>query len=181
MKHTEIQTETTCITNISEKEIIFPPGELLINDGREYIKVFPSGNINYHSNFTQPLPSLVEAVYEPIDDENGVIKVSVLFFVDSEDDLNTIKVNQLFCISSLGECKLQFFIYCDEAQLKSLTKSSNKYRAYTVNFKTSNTNNFPEGTPKPVSLKDIKVVETFIWNIDPETSRGTETSVQTTD
>ncbi|WP_237276072.1 hypothetical protein [Tenacibaculum ovolyticum] len=162
------------ITN-SEKLIIQPPGEKIRTIGKE--NIIESGNIYFENNFNKPIPTLVEATYHEITENNlnPRIHIKGLFFVESEVPLESALVNQLFSISNFGQPKLQFFIYSSIDEAKSLKKSSGKYKAYTIDFYTDNITNFPKG----INLKDIKIAQTFSWNIDPETSRGTETIVKT--
>ncbi len=156
-------------TLTTEKLFIYPPGVLITE---KPVLVESSGHINFKNDSKIPLPSLVEAK------SNGTeIKIKGLFFVASDFDLREVYINQLFSISNYGCCKLQFFIYCDQETSLEIKSKVNleKYKAYTFEFKTSNAEAFPEG----IKLQNIKVVQTFIWDIDPETSRGTETTVKT--
>lgn len=163
-------------TSVNSPElIILPPGNEIAPPNEAQIEV--SGNIYFENRFNQPLPSLVEASFNEPKTE---ITVKVLFFVNSEEKLTSVAVRQLFSISNFGNCKLQFFLSCtDKEQAESLKLSSSgpNYKSYTVKFTTEST----EGFPKHISLSDIEIVQTFIWDIDPKTSRGTETTVQTTD
>ncbi|REH52598.1 hypothetical protein C7448_103333 [Tenacibaculum gallaicum] len=161
--------------NINSPElIIYPPGELILKVQEK--NILATGHITFENNFKQPLPSLVEAKFNAT---KTAINVKVLFFVDSQEKLSSVNVHQLFSISNFGNCKLQLFLSCSQEQAKILRDypSPNEYRAYTVNFTTNSTSDFPSH----ISLSDIKVIQAFIWNIDPKTSRGTETTVQTTD
>ncbi|MEE4000541.1 hypothetical protein V1T75_09325 [Tenacibaculum sp. FZY0031] len=161
--------------NLNSPElIIYPPGEVILEIKEE--NIVPAGNIIFENNFNQPLPSVVEATFNAT---KTSISIKVLFFIDSKAKLTCINVNQLFSISNFGHPKLQLFLSCNEEQARILSDKAtpNKYKAYTVEFSTNNTENFPER----ISLSDIKIIQTFIWNIDPKTSRGTETTVQTTD
>lgn len=156
-------------TQTTDESTIYPPGVLITE---KPVLVEPSGHINFKNDFKTPLPSLVEAKsYE------SKIKIKVLFFVASDFNLNEVYINQLFSISNFGYCKLQFFIYCDKDTCENIKKEAKEevYKAYSFEFETSNTEDFPEG----IKLQDIKIVQTFIWDIDPETSRGTETTVKT--
>lgn len=152
--------------------IIYPPGNVLNTD----INIKLSGNIVFETTSYKPLPSLVEAKWN---DKESALDIKALIFINSSKPLSNLNVSQLFSISNFGNCKLQFFIYCPEEDLIELNKNEtpNEYQAYTVEFSTNDTTSFPEG----ITLQDIQVVQTFLWNIDPGTSRGTETSVQTTD
>jgi len=158
------------------KNLIYPPGTNLPQNCIKKIK--PAGRITFENNFNQPLPSLVEATFNK---KNNIdcINIKALILVNSTFKLTSVNINQLFSISNFGNSKLQFFIYASEETAKELAKKREdcNYEAYTIEFSTHLETHFPEG----ISLKDIKVVQTFVWDIDPKTSRGTETTVQTTD
>jgi hypothetical protein len=167
----------------TKKDIINPPGTQLNTE----ITVTPIGYLDLGATFEQPLPTLPQAIRN---DNNSSITVSVIVLVNTTLELLTFKINQLFTISNNGERQLQFFIYCDEEQLISIGENlstNNTYKSFKVNFTTNNTTGFPIGPEKVVyperyisskiEIKDINLVETFLWDIDPKTSRGTVTSV----
>ncbi|CAL2092198.1 conserved hypothetical protein [Tenacibaculum sp. 190524A05c] len=164
-------------TAIDEK-IIFPPGITLShNEQPILIPVSKSGHFTFENNYADPLPSLIEAKFN-----NDHIHVKMLFFVDSNFQLegHNLVVNQLFSISNYGHPKLQFFLHTNDenicSELKNNPTTDGKYFAYTVKFKTDCTDGFPAN----INLEHIKIVQSFVWDIDPKTSRGTETTVQTT-
>ncbi|WP_299161852.1 hypothetical protein [uncultured Tenacibaculum sp.] len=156
------------------ENIIYPPGKLISS----VIKVKPSGNIFYEGLSKQqyPLPTLVEAKRN----QDGSINVKTLIFLNSTISLTSsmVNVSQLFSISDFGDCKLQFFIHStkDDIALIKEDKTEYNYLAYVIEFTTNDKTNFPKG----ISLENIKTVQTFLWDIDPKTSRGTETTVQDT-
>jgi hypothetical protein len=162
----------------TDQDLIFPPGiTLSYNEQPIKIPVTKSGHFVFENNFKDPLPSLLEAKLK-----DGYIEVKMLFFVDSNYKLTEhhLVVNQLFSISNYGKPKLQFFLHTNDenvcTELKKNATDDGTYYAYTVNFKTDAT----EGIPANIGLEDIKIVQSFVWDIDPKTSRGTETTVQTT-
>ncbi|MBJ6369271.1 hypothetical protein [Snuella sedimenti] len=140
-----------------------PPGNLIVETS-----VSPSGKISFsNKNDKTPLPPLIEAFI----DSNNKMQVNVIVFIDSSLPTPNFNAYQLYCISSSGTPKLQFFIDYD---LKE-TSASN-FNAYQITFEA-----LKEDLPLGVTLKDVKSVEAFSWNIDPVTSRGTVTIVQDTD
>ncbi|WP_299104210.1 hypothetical protein [uncultured Tenacibaculum sp.] len=165
-------------TSVNSPElIIFPPGKKIATLKKSESEIIESGHIQFENRFNQPLPTLVEAFFNK---SKSAITVKVLFFVNSKEDLTSVTVRQLFSISNFGNYKLQFFLSCkDEKQAVTLSDHSSgfHYKSYTAEFTTNSTKDFPEH----ISLSDIEIVQTFIWDIDPKTSRGTETTVQTTD
>ncbi|MDO5969863.1 hypothetical protein Q4Q35_08585 [Flavivirga aquimarina] len=137
-----------------------PPGNLI-----KETSVTLSGEIFFLNKSSKtPLPPLVESYIT----RNKEIQVDVIVFIDSLFSTPDFNVYQLYCINNSGEPKLQFFIDYD---LKETT--ANDFNAYQITFTVSK-----EGIPAGVKLKDIKTIEAFSWNIDPVTSRGTETTVQ---
>lgn len=160
----------------TDNSIIYPPGICLPTECIK--KINPAGKITFENNFNQPLPSLIEATFNKKENINS-INVKALVLVNSTFKLTTVNVNQLFSISNFGNCKLQFFIYTSKEIAMELAKKREvcNYEAYTIEFSTNHETSLPQG----ISLEDIKIVQTFVWDIDPKTSRGTETTVQTTD
>ncbi|WP_196888024.1 hypothetical protein [Aureivirga sp. CE67] len=155
----------------SDKKIIFPPGNNI-----ESIVPSTSGEISFQNNFKAPFPTVANASF---DEETNEMSISILFFINSTVENPEIKINQHFSIGTYGECNLQFFLYSNEDETKRIIDSKTEdgvYNAFTLNFKTSNTENFPEN----INLSDIKTIQTYLWNVDPRTSRGTVTIVETT-
>ena len=157
----------------SECNIIFPPGNLVPTtpEARHVGTIVLSETPN--------LPLVPHVKVTKIDNETLEIK-SIVFVNTTLDRTPDFLVNQLFSINSLGQCQLQFFIHCSEEQILEIMDDQNHddihYQAFSVVFRTSST----EGFPDKIKMSDIKFAQTFLWNIDPETSRGTETVVQTT-
>lgn len=162
------------MTNDNAIDVILPPGKKISSE----IKITPSGNIFYKglSKQQQPLPTLVNATRN----QDGSINIKTLIFLNSTISLtpHMVNVSQLFCISDYGDCKLQFFIHSTKDDMNRIKEDKTEYNylAYTIEFTTNEETNFPEG----IYLSDIKKVQTFLWDIDPTTSRGTETAVQDT-
>ncbi|CAM1371745.1 conserved hypothetical protein [Tenacibaculum litopenaei] len=162
---------------ITEKEYIFPPGVSLFT-AENALTPTVTGNLEFTSNYHKPLPPIVEAVYVK---KKKHLKVKILFFVASNSILPKVQVKQLFSISNYGAYKLQFFVYCSKHDRDNLVRTPGKYQAYAISFKTKHVHfDDPQGNT-PVLMKKIHVAQAFVWDIDPETSRGTETTVQTTD
>ncbi|KAB1158388.1 hypothetical protein F7018_09430 [Tenacibaculum aiptasiae] len=165
------------MTSTDTSSIVFPPGKVISPE----VTIQKSGSIYFENTFERPLPSLVEATQHrcgPI--SYGPINVKALIFVSSSTPLSAsaIKISQLFSVNSFGDYMLQFFIHTTVEDMLKINdnKTTNEYQAYTIKFSTNELVTFPEG----ISLDKIKVIQTFVWNIDPTTSRGTETTVQDT-
>lgn len=145
----------------SSKEVLNnPPGTLVkINS------VSLSGEISFlHKNTKTPLPPLVESFVT----RNNQIQIDAIVFIDASFPTPNFNVYQLYCISNSGDPKLQFFVDYDLKETYA-----NDFKAYQVTFEASN-----EGLPVGIKLADIETIEAFSWNVDPVTSRGTETTVQ---
>ena len=178
------------ITDSEKDGLTNPPGTPL----ETTVVVSEIGSINFGKTFEQPLPTLNQAIMTV--DGLKITAVVLVRTTLSAIDLKP-KINQQFTIGTYGENQLQFFIYCDEEQLKAIIDSNdeaavdNTYRVFEVEFTTTDQTGFPT-MPEEIKNKDIftgidvklehiKQVQTFLWNIDPKTSRGTVTTVQTTD
>ncbi len=180
----------------SSTDIIFPPGETIMN-GDKKLEITPtiSGYINFPVTKNPDgkilLPTLVEAEFP--DPSKTSINVKVLFFVASKaeiikkslsdtksDIIDKIMVKQLFCVNSYGLYTLQLYFYCNEITTLKIYDSQNNHKdpenfqAYSVEFSIDNTINLPEN----INIEDIRIIQSFIWDIDPKTSRGTETVVK---
>lgn len=160
----------------STDTIIFPPGKKLNLD----ITITHCGSITLGSTYSQPLPTLVDAVRS---EDNTRIKVTAIVFINTKETENedvilpVLIVNQLFTISNYGEPQLQFFIHCNKEELLKIGKNQiGMYQAFQVIFTTKDMTGFPDG----IEMKEVVSVQTFLWDIDPKTSRGTVTTVQPT-
>ncbi len=147
----------------ADTKLFVPPGVPV-----KEISFSPNGTITFADKrpYT-PLPPLVE-VHLTADKKH--IKVSTVFFIDAAETVspNSFSINQEFCISDSGESRLQFFISYDVKETKAV-----KFQGYQVSFKAVD-KNLPDG----VKFEDIKTIQTFLWDTDPVSSRGTVTNVQ---
>ena len=83
-----------------------------------------------------------------------------------------------FSYSSGGDYQLNFYITFDEAS--KVTSEVNSYTSFPFEISLSeNTVKSANGTSVP--LKSIKSIQAFLIDVDPETTRGTETTVQSGD
>ncbi len=114
-----------------------------------------------------PLPPLVEVYLS----HKQHIKVSTVFFIDAAIkglNADSFAIYQEFSISDSGTPQLQFFISYD-----AVATEAKDFQAYQISFKAVD-----ENLPPDVSFADIKTIQTFIWDTDPVSSRGTVTNVQ---
>ncbi|RZJ53121.1 MAG: hypothetical protein EOO44_09515 [Flavobacterium sp.] len=113
------------------------------------------------------LSPYVEAYYNA---KENKLTIDAIVYVDTE----TIKDNGILNYSVVqntyidldGHAQLQFFIVYDMPE-----ELSGDLSIYEITF---------EADPKLFigGLSKLKTIQTFLWDIDPETSRGTETTVQ---
>lgn len=149
--------------------IILPPGD----SHRNITDIKHSGDITIPHSFNET-PPLVPHVR--VTKKEGYIAVEAIIFIDSTIEHPKLKVSQLLSVNMDGKYQLQFFIHCSKHEIERLrgNRSRVSYKSFTIKFDTKDTTiNFPEG----VTLEHVKMAQTFLWNIDPETSRGTETIV----
>lgn len=102
------------------------------------------------SRSTEPLQPLVQAYYE-----NGVLEVSAVAFIDASQNIDSFSV---FYDSSQKNPNFYLTYTAPETE-------ASKFNGYQINF--------------TVEMRDKpEVIETFVWDEDPRTSRGTYTTVQ---
>lgn len=162
-------------TNTIE-EILLPPGKPLTTKD---IVATTNGQIIFDDKFYQLIPTLPQAERTIIETENN-ISVCVLFFLNTTLTSLNLKVNTLFTIGNNGKPQLQIFIYSSlEERMKIIqNKTAEKHHnAFTIDFNLTNMN-CQSVLPEGYTLKSIEKIETFLWDIDPKTSRGTVTTVQ---
>jgi hypothetical protein len=134
-----------------------PPGQPI---NRNLIKITNLNSqieFDYNSTSLKPLTPLVQVSFSP----EGNLQVSAVVFVASSETPNLSAVNQESVISDSGETQLDFFIIYDAPE-----QSYQNFNAYRVDF-------IIENPPA-----DLVQIETFLWDSDPVTSRGTVTPVE---
>lgn len=126
------------------------------------------GNVTFEeTKSVEILSPYVEAYYSA---NANTLTVNAIVYVDSAalNDNGTLKYSifQNTYIDLAGHAQLQFFIVYDmpEELLGNLS-------IYEIIFQADHTI-FIGG------LSNVESIQTFLWDIDPETSRGTETTVQ---
>lgn len=140
-------------------KIICPPGT---TQGVNILSItkLPSSSINFpQARPTTPFPPIVQAFFNK---ENSILEVSAVIFIDAnvilKPDENTENIINVY-YQAIDPTPNFFITY--NAELNA----SKKFKAYQVTF-SINMNSKPS---------DIK---TIVWDEDPETSRGTLTTVQ---
>lgn len=99
---------------------------------------------------TEPLPPLVQASYE-----NGTLEVSSVAFIDASQNIESITV-----------------YYDDSQKVPTFYLTYNAPETEASNFNGYQVNFTIELARQP------ELIETFVWDEDPRTSRGTYTTVQ---
>lgn len=162
-------------TLVSPDQKIYPPGECMkpesINRITKKLPVsFPENNSKI------PFSPIVQATLM----KDGTFQVRAVFLVarkpkkhkedeDHKEDELDFDIYQNWYIDLDGQRQLQFFIAYD-----ILDDPEPDFDVYETSFKAQP---YPYGEKTFASLTTI---QTFLWDIDPETSRGTETTVQHT-
>ncbi|PWH84369.1 hypothetical protein DIS18_07490 [Algibacter marinivivus] len=142
--------------SINTLEVTTPPGQA-IDPSNVSVKPLNSEiTFNFNSSSLKPLSPLVQVSYSP----EGDLQVSAVVFIASSETPSLSAVNQESVISDSGETQLDFFIIYDAPEV-----SYQNFSAYRVDF-------IIENPPA-----DLVQIETFLWDSDPVTSRGTVTPV----
>lgn len=142
---------------------ILPPGTCIV----PLTDIDPVGNVSFSDRKSlEILSPYVEAFYNAKD---NVLIMNAVVYVDVTTIKNGIfsyKVYQNSYIDIEGHAQLQFFISYNQPE-----KLSENFSIYEIVF---------NADPKlfPGGLSKIDSIQTFLWDSDPETSRGTETTVQ---
>ena len=154
-------TKTT-LTGSGPDDKIYPPGILL----PVQLDPNPVGKIKFPERTDRLLLSpLVEAYYNK---ERKELLVRAVVFVARKEEKNLdFRIYQNCYIDLESNPQLQFFIAYDLVETKETD-----FFIYEVSFIVDN---LPYGDD---ALSKIKKIQTFLWDIDPVASRGTETNVQ---
>lgn len=141
-------------TNVS---LVAPPGEP-IDQSNIRIQKLDDTQISFAFNSTsvKPFSPLVQVGYA----KNGNLQVSAVVFVASAENPDFSGVNYQSVISDSGEPQLDFFLIYDAPE-----KSYQSFDAYRVDF-------IMENPPE-----NLDQVQTFLWDEDPVSSRGTKSKL----
>jgi hypothetical protein len=154
----------TASNSSTPKKNVYPPGTVI--PILDFSVVSSSISLSNNKSYDLLQPLVAASL-----DATGNIQVSTVVFVDASLSLvNTdFIVNQLYDISDLGFPRIQFFISYEKPETKPT-----EFKAYEISFSPL----LASLIPAVVIGSQIKTVQVFIWNVDPKTSRGTETVVQ---
>ncbi|WP_111309226.1 hypothetical protein [Confluentibacter sediminis] len=110
----------------------------------------------FNSTSKKPFGPLVQVSFS----DTGALQVSAVVFVAASENPNFSGVNKQYVISSSGELELDFFIIYDEPEVRYQI-----FDAYRIDFIVEN--------PRA----DLVQIQTYLWDTDPVSSRGTVTTV----
>jgi hypothetical protein len=144
---------------------VFPPGKCIKKATKSKLTEKP---VSFPENNTQiPFSPIVQATFT----DSETLQVRAVFLVSNNTQLNDGKLEfmiyQNWYVDLDGKRQLQFFITYDIDDA-----ISTDFDVYEIGFKAEKD---PYGED---AFKSINTIQTFLWDIDPETSRGTETTVQ---
>ncbi|OEJ99241.1 hypothetical protein A8C32_08720 [Flavivirga aquatica] len=135
-----------------------PPGRPINSKNVTVTPLDSQISFSYNSTTIKPLQPLVQVSFSP----DRKLQISAVVFIASSIERAEISsVNQESVISDAGETQLDFFIIYDAPEVSYQT-----FNAYRVDFVIENP---PE---------DLAQIETYLWDEDPVTSRGTVTTVR---
>lgn len=142
--------------NTTNLRVTTPPGKPINRRNISIKKLDAQIDFSFNSNSLKPLQPLVQASFSP----EGNLQVSAIVFIASSEIPSLSGVNQESTVSDSGETQLDFFIVYDAPE-----KSYQTFDAYKVDI-------IVENPPA-----DLVQIETFLWDEDPASSRGTKTKI----
>jgi len=153
-------------TLYSPTEKIYPPGKCIKKATKNKLTQKP---VIFPENGSQiPFSPIVQATFT----DSETLQVRAVFLVSTNTALNNDKLDfmiyQNWYVDLDGKRQLQFFITYDIDDA-----ISKDFDVYEISFKAEKD---PYGED---AFKSVNTIQTFLWDIDPETSRGTETPVRT--
>lgn len=158
----------TNITLKSPTDKIYPPGNCIARKSKSKLTIEP---VCFPENTSKiPFAPIVQATLM----KDGTFQIRAVFLVackpigqkEGENELE-FDIYQNWYVDLDGQRQLQFFIAYDIDD-----NIEKKFDVYEASFKAEKA---PYGEN---AFANIKTIQTFLWDIDPETSRGTETTVQ---
>ena len=157
----------TNITSNSHDDKVYPPGKCIKKATKNKLTQKP---VTFPENTSQiPFSPIVQATFT----DSETLQVRAVFLVSTNTALNNDKLDfmiyQNWYVDLDGKRQLQFFITYDIDDA-----ISTDFDVYEISFKAEKD---PYGED---AFKNVKTIQTFLWDIDPETSRGTETAVERT-
>ncbi len=145
-----------------------PPGTPVLLSDNSLNQVGTISFVNQLAS-TELLTPLVQASLT----KDGVLNVSAIVYVDvAITNLRSFLVNALLDMDDDGNPQFQFFISANLDAGAPDPLGTTNYIGYQIAFEA------PVGMLQDnMSMSDILTIETFLWDKDPKTSRGTVTNV----
>lgn len=162
----------TKTTLSSPTDKIYPPGKCIETESRSRLTIKP---IRFPENISKiPFAPIVQATLM----KDGIFQIRAVFLVarkpkgqkeDEGDKTEELEfdIYQNWYVDLGGNRQLQFFIAYDIDD-----NIEENFDVYEASFRAERD---PYGEN---AFASINTIQTFLWDIDPETSRGTETVVQ---
>jgi hypothetical protein len=147
------------ITSKNSAERI-PPGVRIVDS----LPSEPSGSISFPDNRSKGLlPPIVDARFK--NNKKKLLIRAVVFIAKGQNTLD-FSIYQNCYVDIEGVPQLQFFVAYDMTEYEGI-----EFDMYEVSF---------DADPIPFidHFSQIITIQTFLWDTDPITSRGTETNVQ---
>ena len=142
---------------MSTNDKLLPPGKPLSKNNIVITKLDASISFSFDSTSVIPLSPVVQTSF------NGdALQVSAVVFIPSaieNPNFNVINKKRITLFS--GEDQLNFYITYDDEEISSQT-----FNAYRVDFTVKN------------PPRNLVQIQTFLWDEDPVTSRGTRTATK---
>ncbi|MWB96359.1 hypothetical protein GON26_18505 [Flavobacterium sp. GA093] len=138
----------------------FPPGVCIVDS----LPSEPLGSISFPDNRSKALlPPVVNA---QLKNNKKVLAIKAVVFIAKGQNTLDFSIYQNCYVDIDGVPQLQFFVAYDMTEYEGID-----FDMYEVSF---------DANPIPFvdHFSQIKTIQTFLWDIDPITSRGTETNVQ---
>jgi len=157
--------------NTEKKECVrvYPPGKEMKQNLVSFKQLFSDSDKKYPNQITfekegtiKNLQPLVHAFY---DAKNDSVNICAVVFVDAAYNPMPFTVYQKYTTKpEKGKAQIKFYVAYDLPETKTKV-----YNTYQVIFRYSHGEIIP---------KNLSTIKTYLWDIDPETSRGTTTTVE---
>jgi hypothetical protein len=137
-----------------------PPGACIVDK----LPSEPLGSITFPDNRSKALlPPIVDAHFK---NNKKKLVIRAVVFIAKDDNTLDFSIYQNCYVDIEGIPQLQFFVAYDMIEYEGIN-----FDMYEVTFDA-------DPIPFPDHFSQIKTIQTFLWDIDPVGSRGTETIVR---
>lgn len=143
---------------MSTEDKVLPPGKAIKEKNFEVTNLDTTVGFAFNSTSITPLSPIVQTSFN----DEGALQVSAIVFIASSIDnpnLDYVSKKEIDLFS--GQEQLNFYITYDAEEV-----SAQEFNAYRMDI---TVNNPP---------RNLAQIQTFLWDEDPKTSRGTLTTVE---